>query len=454
LKFEEMTLSPEIMSGLKDVNYSELTELQEAVLPVVLEGKDAFIQAEPGSSKNASFVIPALEKISQSEEVEGTKVLILTPNPKESKEIDELVWAMGYHAEIECASIDLDKEEEEQKKSLQNNLEVIVGNPGPLDEIMQDLRFIFREVSLVVIDAADEMVALNLTSRINNILKRVLSDHQTLVYTSKTNDEVTELAKNLLKEPEVIGFEARSARINLTEPPKVTRDLSHGYIYVPNRMKISTLMAHIENTPTDNCVIFTASKRSTDRLYRILRKRNLKATSLHGKLSDEKRSQRFANFVNGDVQYLLVADIPAVELDLERVTQVINYDVPNDPDEYRFRANLVGKGKASRVVSLVSKQDRSDINNLENELGQAPKELSLPDEVKQKLEERRKSKKKSKKKRGKKSSRNGRGKKQKKKDDELQLPRPSYDKLSGGRSGDAKQDQKSGVINLLKKLFS
>lgn len=447
-----MTLSPDIMSGLKDVNYSELTELQEAVLPVVLEGKDAFIQAEPGSSKNASFVIPALERISQIEEVEGTKVLVLTPNPKESKEIDELVWAMGYHAEIECASIDLDKEEEEQTESLQSNLEVIVGNPGPLDEIMQDQRYIFRQVELVVIDSADEMVSLNLTSRIKNILKRVLSDYQTLVYTSKVNDEVTEFAKSLLDDPEIIGFENRSAPVNLTEPPKVTNDLTHGYIYVPNRMKISTLMAHIDDTPTDSCVIFTASKRGTDRLYRILRKRNLKATSLHGKLSDEKRSQRFANFANGDVQYLLVADISAAELDIERVTQVINYDVPNDPDEYRFRASLVGDGKASRVISLVSKQDRSDINNLENELGQAPKELSLPNKVKEKLNQRKKQKHKSKKKRGKKS-RNGR-KKQKKKDNDMELPRPSFDKLSGGRSGDVKQDQKSGVINLLKKLFS
>jgi superfamily II DNA/RNA helicase len=155
----------------------------------------------------------------------------------------------------------------------------------------------------------------------------------------------------------------------------------------------------------------------------------------------------------------LVADIPAAELGLDRVTQVINYDVPNDPNEYRYRANLVGSGTASRIVSLVSKQDRSDINELENSLGQAPKELPLPDKVKQKLEERKKQKKKKKKSRGgkrdnrsKRGSNNGRGKK--KKDNELQLPRPSYDKLSGGKKGDSPKDQKDGVIGLIKKLFS
>jgi len=445
------------MSGLEDVHYTELTELQEEVIPAVLNGKDTLIKAEPGADKNASFIVPALEMINKKEQIEGTSVLVLTPNPKESKEIDELVWAMGYHAQIECASIDLDGEAEEQTEDLKSGVEVIVGNPGPLLDLMQNELFIFRNVDLLVIDSVDEMISLDLISKIENIKKRVISGYQTLMYTSELSDEVQELAKNYLEEPILLGFEDVSPEA-ISKPPKLGSKLSQGYIYVPNRMKISTLMAHIEDTPTDTCVIFTASKRGTDRLYRIFRKHNLKATSLHGKLSDEKRAQRFANFANGDVQYLLVADIPASQLDLERVTQVINYDVPNDPNEYRYRASLVGHGKTSRVVSLVSKQDRSDINNLENALGEPPKELNLPDKVKQKLKQRKKKKssgKKQKKKRGKKGSRNGRGKKKKKKDDEMHLPRPSYDKLSGGRKGDTKQDdEKSTVIGLIKKLFS
>jgi len=440
------------MSGLEDVNYTELTELQEQALPVILEGNDALIKAERGGDKIASFVIPALEKINAKEQPEGITVLILTPNPKESQKIDELVWAMGYHAQIECASIDMDGDFEQQADALQSEVEVVVGNPGPLLDICQDLRFIFRHVDLLVIDEADEMLSLNLEPKLKNIKKRVLSDPQTLIYTRDLNDEIKEFAKKYLKEPKTVGFDDKAGM--LTEPPKLDQHLDQGYIYVPNRMKITTLMAHIEDTPTDNCVIFTASKRGTDRLYRILRKRNLKATSLHGKLSDEKRNQRFSNFLNGDVQYLLVADIPAAELEIERVSQVINYDVPGDPDEYRYRAGLVGSGKASKLVSLVSKQDRSDINKLEKALGQAPKELPLPKKVKQKLKERKK--KKSKKKHGKRSKKrrnNGRGKKRKKKSD-LELPRPSYDKLSGGKKGDEIEDEKSGVIGLIKKLFS
>lgn len=453
MKFEELNLSPNIMSGLQDINYTELTELQEEVIPAVLEGNDALIKADQGSSRIASFIIPALEQVNKRKDKEGTSVLVLTPNPDESKQIDELVWAMGYHGQIECASIDMDTDEAEQKESLQSGVEVIVGNPGPLQDICNDLRFIFRHVGMVVIDSAETMAALNLQGKIQNILKRVLSDHQTLIFTSELNDDVKELTKKYSNEPIAIGFEDKPGM--LTEPPTVDQNLSQGYIYVPNRMKITTLMAHVEDSPSDNCVIFTASKRGTDRLYRTLRKNDFKATSIHGKLSDEKRAQRFANFTNGDVQYLLVADIPAAELELDRVTQVINYDVPNDPNEYRYRANLVRAGKASRIVSLVSKQDRSDINELENSLGQAPKELPLPEKVKQKLKERKQKKKKKSRdgKRSKQGRNNGRSKK-KKQDDELQLPKPSYDKLSGGRKGDSPKDQRDGVIGLIKKLFS
>lgn len=449
------------MSGLQDVNYTELTELQEKALPKILKGGDVLIKAEPGKDKNATFVIPALAKIDAKEEVEGVTTLILTPGSSESKQIDELISTLGYHAQVECASINLDGDEEEQKELIKSAPQVIVGNPGPLLNILQDLRYIFRHVDYLVIDEADNHISLDLISKIKNILKRVISDHQTLVFTTKLTDEVEKFAEDILKDGIAVGFDSSESQV-LSKPPKVPGSLSQGYIYVPNRMKITTFMAHIEESPDDRCVVFTASKRGTDRLYKTLRKNNFKATSLHSKLSDEKCAQRLANFTNGDVQFLLVADISAAALGISDVMQVINYDVPSDPNEYRYRTDLVGNGKAARIISLVSKQDRSDINKIEEELGEVPKELALPKKVNQKLKERRKSQKKpnsQKRHNGKnktrKSKSKGRSKSKKEsKDSGLELPRPSYDKLSGGKSGSKEKDEKSGVIQMLKNLFS
>ncbi len=456
LSFDEMNLSPELMSGLRDVNYQEPTDIQQSIIPKALEGKDILIKSEEDEKgKYGSFIIPALEKLIDTEEERGTQILVLTPHHEDAQKIDELVWAMGYHAQVECATVAMEGDWDEQEKMISDGVQVLVANPGRLLEILEENRIILRDVELLVLDKIEDLISLDLVSKVKDIKKRVVSDYQALGYASEFNDEVKDLLEYLMEEPEVVGFEnVRSNGQLTTKPPEVSSQLKQGYIKVPNRMKITTLMAHIDSTPADTCVIFTASKRGTDRLYRVLRKRNYSATSLHGKLSDEKRAQRFANFTNGDVQFLLVADISAADLDIKNVKQVINYDVPGDSDEYRYRAGLVSDGKAGRIVSLVSKQDRSDINQLKNELGEAPQELPLPDEVKKKLKERKnknkgrghsKGKSKSKKKRG-------RGKRQKKKGKELELPKPSYDKLSGGRTG--KNDKEKGVMEFFKKLFS
>lgn len=451
LNFEELNLNDDILSGIKDVNRSKPTSLQETIIPAILEGKDTLIKADEGDDKNAAIALTALQKFSSLDEQEGTHILVLTPNSKEADEIDQLIWAMGYHAEVECAPIHLDGDESQQLESIQNGVPILVANPGQLIDLLENNRIILRHVDYLVIDRMDKMIAIGLVNKLNKIFKRVLSSHQTVIFTSELNEKVSSYAKEHLEEPTFLGFEDSETQKKLLEtPPEVPQNLTQAYIKVPPRMKITTLLAHLDQTPEDRCVIFTASKRGTDRLYRSLRKRNKKATSLHGKLSDQKRAQRFANFTNGDVQYLLVADISAAELDLRQVTQVINYDVPKDPDEYRYRANLVGSGKASRIVSLVSKQDRSDINQLQNELGEAPEELPLPKEVQKKAKQRNN------KRGGRKKSRSkrGRGKqgKSSKKKKEMELPRPSYEKLSGGRTGE--KDERTGVVEFFRNLFS
>lgn len=461
LKFEDLDLNEDVLKGLNKLGSTNPTSLQETIIPAYLEEKDAFVKADDIPGKVQVITITALDAFAKHKNntEEGTLILILTPNPKGAHHIVGEISELGKHTSITCASIDRDGDIEAQKQAIVNRTPVIVATPERLREILEDNLFVFRQLKFVVVDGLDEMLEMGFEEQLKNIKMRIMSEAQKLLFTKELNNRVKSLANHFLENPELIGFENLGNNgQSLEGPPEVPQSLKQGYINVPSRMKISTLMAHVEKTPTDTCVIFTASKRGTDRLYRIFRKNNLKVTSIHGKLSDEKRSQRFANFTNGDVQYLLVADISASELNLSKVTQVINYDVPNDPEEYKYRANMVGEGKASRIVSLVSKQDQSDIRELKNEIGQSPEELPLPEKVKQKLEERKKkgeSKGKGRGK-GKKQSRPKRGAKkergQKEEKGKMELPRPSYEKLSGGRTGE--EDERTGVVEFFKKLFS
>jgi len=215
-------------------------------------------------------------------------------------------------------------------------------------------------------------------------------------------------------------------------------------------------MAHLDNNKSDTVVIFTASRRTADRLYKILRKSNRRAVSVHQQLNKETFDERFNRFTTNDVQHLIIGDMTAKDLPLEHATQVINYDVPEDVNEYKLRAELVGDGKATRILSLVSKQDRGDIQTICKSLGYAPEEVPLPKSVKDKVSSDKKGKKKSSKqsksqnnKRGKSKKRNN---KQKESGKRHGLPRPTFDQLEGGRTGKKKEEK--GLVGFFKKLFS
>ncbi len=448
LKFEELNLHDDILEKLQNNNQSEATQLQKSIITAVRDEQSLVIKAEPGSDKYNAIAIAALEKFQASKAQEGTQVLIPSDDSESLNQVSNLISQLKSDADPVCAKIDPEGDSDEQIELINSGHAILLANPARLHELMKQNRYIFRHTELLVLDHFDEMIANDQQGTLKAINRRILSDYTSLICVSELDNATKKAALSFAEKADFIGFE-NSDKLG-GEPPVIPGHLSQGYIKVPPRMKITTLMAHLDNTTGGNCIIFTASKRGTDRLYRILKKQRLKAVSLHYKLSDERRAQRFANFANGDVQYLLVSDISAADLDMEGVTQVINYDVPNSSDEYRYRAALVGTGKNNRIVSLVSKQDRSDISELQNELGQTPDEIPLPDKVKQKLKER-KSQPRS-------NGQNGRGRnknhaKNKKKSNELELPQPNYDQLSGGRSGHHNEEE-TGIVKFFKKLFS
>lgn len=323
-------------------------------------------------------------------------------------------------------------EAKRKKAVLGNEPNILIATPCALQKTMRKMRHILRHVHYIILDGFEEMNTSKQRYCLKRIRLRTLSDYTSLVFASKLGDDVKKISSHFMEEPATVGFmDTTGSRI-----PNLLPALKQGFINVPPRMKISTLMAFIQQSPKKRTVVFTASKRGTDRLYKILKKQNLPASSVHGRLSGGKKADRLGKFTDRRATYLLVADIPAAELQLNDIDRVINYDVPSDTDEYRYRAAIIRSDKADGIVSLVSGQDRSDIQELQNELKSKLTELNLPAAVQKKVENRKKQSKK---------------KQQKKK--EMELPRPSYDKLSGGRNGNH-DEEKNGIVQLFKKLFT
>lgn len=571
MSFEQYDLSPDLLNGLVDTRIEKPTPLQQEVIPQALKGKHLLVKNE--SEDNGAFLIPALQKlIANGEAVSGTRILILTPSIERAKAIDEMIWAMGYHAQVSSTSLSIKGDKVAQEQAILDGAPVIVANPGRLVDILEKTKKTFTDLECVVIDEAHNMENFNLVGRVKTIFEFIENQPQVLIFSGTMNNATKQLAENALKNPELIGFHSTDIEEKVVEPAEVDekavkeklgkasvkvvlnpekkeetqiseestnepdsdtgenpqeekrepvkaaeidqeavkkklekasvkvvlnpekkeeenteeapveklkeasvsvvlkkdqksdddsasvpKDLEQVYINVPPRMKISTLMAHLENSNMEKIVAFAASKRTADRLFRIILKKNWGVVSVDESINKETFDERFKKFTSNDMKILVVGGLSATNIDLDKVTQVINYDVPSEVDEYRYRAELVGSGKAAQMVSLVSKMDRDDIDKITKEVGYAPEEIKLPKEVKNKKQKAHsgtkktssKSSKSAKTRRG--TSNNNRNKPKKEKSAESYgLPRPNYDGLSGGREGSSS----GGVFGWVKKLFN
>lgn len=480
MSFSQLRISSSILKGLKDGDIVTPSPLHKKIINSLKAGGDLLVVApEDENSVETGYLVPVLDSISRLDRREGTRAVIIAPDPERASTIADFIRTVGQHAEIGFAAIEESGDRSVQRSLLAAGPSVIIGTSERLSEIMEESRMIFRETGFLVIDRADRMDS---WESVEKIRQRILGKCRHIV--TATGDAELNGKLDFMNTPDRV--EAGSARsttqsvddtdpreIDKTNPHEIeiTRDLTQYYIKVPPRMKISTLMAHMDNNPEGRVLVFTASRRTADRLYRVFRKSGRRAVSLHGELDRKIFDERFDRFRQGQVDNLIAGDISASELPVDQVTQVINYDVPEDVLEYKLRADLIGDGKAARIVSLVSRQDRSDIEEISKELGFAPEEIPLPEAArsraskgrgrgpKQNSQKQASHKQTRNQRSGSRSDRSRPGRRSRDVHEPAHtgsagLPRPSYDKLSGGRSGERKEKESSGIVGFFKKLFN
>lgn len=461
MSFHQFRLSSDILKGLKDVQIESPSLLQKKIFSEVESGSDLVINTTSAEKPELGYLLSLLNAISKSERRQGTRAIILASDAARAKELDEWIWAIGYHAGIESACLTGEKEIKEELATISAGPVIIISTPKRLADVLETGRMVFREVEQMIVDQAD-MVEDFLP--VDVISQRVINKKCQKIFTaSKDSKRLREAEDKLLSDPTLVrpAEKEEPKKANFTKEV-IKKDLTQYYINVPPRSKISILMAHLDENKDDTVVIFAASRRTADRLYKILRKSGRRAVSVHDKVDEKTFNERFEMFKSGSVQNLIIGELSAADIDLEHATKVINYDVPEEVDEYKLRAELVGDGKATKILSLVSKQDRGDIKEICNNLGYAPQELPVPKEVQQKKSDKKKPtngkpKKSSNKSRKSKSRSNKKAKRSSQPKDKSKpegLPRPTFDQLSGGRKGKEKDEEKSGVVKFFKKLFS
>ncbi len=495
------------MSGLEDAQIDKTNPLLDAVIPPAIDGKNLLVKNSDFAGEHAAVLIPAIQKLATNGQHKGIRVLILTPSPDRAQKLDELIWAIGYHAQIGSVSLSMEGDVNEQAKALQDGAPIVVANPGRLDEILNKNQINLDALSMIIVEEAHEMYQFGMSKKIAAMFEKLSSKPQVLIFSADYNKVTRELSLKMLENPELIGFEkdssgdekkttdeAASADKKKTEAksaekepeakhadPEPSKNMSHASIPVPPRLKISTLMAYLEESGAKRVILFAASRRTTDRLYKIIRKKDWNVVSIHPGLEKEKYEERLAAYEKGEKDFLLIGELPAKEMEPIKASSIINYDVPNELDEFRDRKEYAEKSGAAMYLSLISKMDREVFAKHNEALSVHIKELPLPEEVAEKKSRKKSGGKKSGSGSAKKSggSERGRGRgrggsggggrgkssssrggkrsssrpksRSKSKDENLELPRANFEKLSGGREGHKKE---KGVVGFIKKLFS
>jgi superfamily II DNA/RNA helicase len=354
MTFEKLPLTETILSGIRDLGFTTPTPIQSQVIPLVLKGHDVCALAQTGSGKTASYTIPILDKLAhQRRRMRLARCLVLVPTRELAQQVADSFDKMGkYYKGISYVVVIGGASPLQQEKLMKKGIDVIIATPGRLLDHFERGNAIFHDISTVVIDEADRMLDMGFVPDIEQLMSYIKRDRcQTLCFSATMPAPIQRLVNNLLKE-------AKLVKIDFETKPAVTIEqcIIHGA--GRDRSKRAALRALIEKEKIESAIIFCNRKIDVGSLTRSLARYNINAASLHGDMTQHKRTETLDAFKAGTIKYLVASDVMARGIDIEELPCVINYDVPVNAEEYVHRVGRTGRaGKKGKAFTFVDDKE-------------------------------------------------------------------------------------------------
>lgn len=389
MKFTEFKLSESLLQGLQDIQFTDATPIQEQCIPAILEKKDVIATAQTGTGKTGAFAIPSIENVMKSDK-KGVKCLILSPTRELASQIDEQIYAIGYHTGVSTFTVIGGSDFAAQANAIRDGVDIIVATPGRLMDQKKVSSLDFSSVDVLILDEADRMLDMGFMPDIKEIISWLPKERQNLLFSATMPDEIAKLTKSFMKDPVEVNI-ARS---------KPNASVSQFAFEVKSEQKIHIVKEVMRQVKWESCIIFTSTKKGTDELQRLLKKESIRALSIHGDRSQEERSKALQAFMNNEIPVIVATDVLARGIDIKGVSMIINYDAPNNTDDYVHRIGRTGrydrKGisisfftkRDARMLQEIlgidgiklTKKDLTGINDASKEVTfELPKELMNPD---------------------------------------------------------------------------
>lgn len=366
--FAELNIAPDILEAIIKMGFEEATPIQVEALPLALQGKDLIGRAQTGTGKTAAYGIPLVDRCDI--EIEQIQGLVITPTRELCMQVAAELNRIGQVKKIRSLPIYGGQEIDRQIRSLKNRPQIIVGTPGRLMDHMRRRTIRLQQVKMVVLDEADEMLSMGFKEDIEDILKQMPEQRQTLLFSATMPPHIQHLAQEFMDNPQVVSIKPREITVSAIEQE---------YIETPEMKKLDVLCRLLDIQNPDLAIVFGRTKRRVDELAEALSKRGYSAEGLHGDLSQNMRDTVMRKFKSGMIEVLVATDVAARGLDITGVTHIYNFDIPQDPESYVHRIGRTGRaGETGLAITFVTPREMGHLKFIEQTLKQSIKRQPVP----------------------------------------------------------------------------
>jgi ATP-dependent RNA helicase RhlE len=371
MSFESLGLLPELTRALAERGYSEPTPVQTRVIPEILAGRDLLAGAQTGTGKTAGFALPILQLLNgNAHPPKAPRALVLVPTRELAAQVNESIRTYGKHLRMRTQVIFGGVGINPQIDGLRRGTDILVATPGRLLDHAQQRTVDLSQVQILVLDEADRMLDMGFIADIRRVIKLLPRQRQNLMFSATYHDDIRRLAQSLLHQPVEIEVARRNAAVDTVE--------QRAYM-VPKDQKRALLSHLIHDGDWSQVLVFTRTKHGANRLTKQLQEDGIEAAAIHGNKSQSARTQALANFKRFDVRALVATEVASRGLDIKELPHVVNYELPNVPEDYVHRIGRTGRAGATGVaVSLVAQDEVGLLKDIEKVLRKPIPQLPLP----------------------------------------------------------------------------
>lgn len=366
MAFKTLGLSDEVARGAEAAGYVDPTPIQLRAIPVILAGRDVIGSAQTGTGKTAAFAMPILTLLKNHDRL---RCLVLEPTRELAMQVETAFRDYARFTDLRAVVVYGGVGYGQQREDLKRGADVLVATPGRLLDLMQQGDLHLRDVSILVLDEADRMLDMGFLPDVRKIIDRCPKQRQTMLFSATIPPQIASLAAWALREPEKI-------EIGISRTPAET--VSHAFYPVADSQKVDLLLALLERIHYDSVLVFTRTKHEADRIAARLRVANHSVAVLHSNRTQRERIEALEGFKSGKYEVMVATDIAARGIDVAGISHVINYDVPQHPEDYVHRIGRTGRAQAvGDAFTLITASEIAEVRAIESFIGQKVPRLKL-----------------------------------------------------------------------------